>query len=95
VKILTDVTNEGVDLYNEGDHAGCYHTFRALLLSVKPLLDGNKDLQDAIDRGLAAAAQLPRMDARAYALRATLDEVRETLAGTRKPEAKDKAPKGP
>jgi hypothetical protein len=88
VKILTDVTNEGVDLYNEGDHAGCYHTFRALLLSVKPLLDGNKDLQDAIDRGLAGAAQLPRMDARAYALRATLDEVRETLAGTRKPEAK-------
>jgi hypothetical protein len=95
VKILTDVTNEGVDLYNSGDHAGCYYTFRAVLLAVKPLLEGHKDLQDAIDRGLAGAAGLPRMDARAYALRATLDEVRETLAGTRKPEEKKPDDKKP
>jgi hypothetical protein len=95
VKILTDMTNEGVDLYNSGDHAGCYHTFRAVLLAVKPLLDGHKDLQDAIDRGLAGAALLPQMDARAYALRATLDEVRETLAGTRKPETKKPDEKKP
>jgi hemoglobin len=95
VKILTDVTNEGVELYNSGDHAGCYRTFRALLLTVKPLLDGHKDLQDAIDRGLAGAAQLGRMDARAYALRTTLDEVRETLAGKRKPEDKKPEDKKP
>jgi hypothetical protein len=88
VKILTDLTNEGVELYNSGDHAGCYHTFRALLLAVKPMLEGRKDLQDAIDRGLAGAAGLPEMYARAYALRATLDEVRETLDGRRKPEEK-------
>jgi hemoglobin len=95
VKILTDVTNEGVELYNSGDHAGCYRTFRALLLTVKPMLEGHKDLQDAIDQGLAGAAQLPRMDARAYALRATLDQVRETLAGKRKPEEKKPEEKKP
>jgi outer membrane biosynthesis protein TonB len=95
VKILTDVTNEGVELYNSGDHAGCYRTFRALLMTVKPLLEGHKDLQDSIDRGLAGAAQLPRMDARAYALRATLDEVRETLAGKRKPDEKKPEDKKP
>jgi hemoglobin len=95
VKILTDVTNEGVELYNTGDPAGCYRTFRALLLTVKPLLEGHKDLQDAIDRGLTEANRMQRMDARAYALRATLDEVRETLAGKRKPEEKKPEDKKP
>jgi len=79
--VLRDVTNEGVELYNSGDHAGCYHTFRALLMSVKPLLASRSDLQKKIDEGLAEAERMPNMGRRAYALRFVLDDTRSVLLG--------------
>lgn len=73
---LKDVINQGAELFNkQGDHAGCYRMFQGALLSVKPFLA--PDMQKEIDDSLATAGALSRYEERAFALRKTLDKIRE------------------
>lgn len=78
-EVLKDVTNLGVDQYNSGDWAGCYHTFKAMLLTIKPVIDHRPDLQQAITEGLKQADENPVRWRAAQTLRETIDEVRGRL----------------
>jgi hemoglobin len=79
-QVLRTVINTGADLYNqEFDRAGCYRLYQGSLLTLHPLLSHHPDLQKAIDAGLADAASKPSVAARAFALRAVLDEIRSKL----------------
>jgi hemoglobin len=78
-RALKDVMNQGVVLYQAGDHYGCYRLFNGILLTLKPVLADQPGLQKAIDDGLAEAARQPRAWQRAWVLRRVLDNVRATL----------------
>jgi hemoglobin len=78
---LFDLINHGVDLYNGGDWAACYHLFEGSLRTINPLLDHHPQLQKLIADGLKEAETLPRADHQAFYLRKVLDKVREELKG--------------
>jgi hemoglobin len=90
-KGLFNVINNGVDLYDKGDWAGCYHEFDGGLRAVAPLLSHRPDLQKIIADGLKDAESEPRDDKRAWYLRLVLDKVRDEL----KDEAAAPAPPPP
>jgi hemoglobin len=78
---LRDVINRGADLFNGGDRMGCVRVYEGALLAVKPVLaKHHPTLGKAIDKGLAEVT-VPggSAAARAFALRAVLDRVREHL----------------
>jgi hypothetical protein len=78
---LDAVINHGADLYNKyADYAGCYHTYRAGLITIKPFLAHRPDLQKTIEDGLAAAEERGRVQARAFALNKVLFNVRKQVA---------------
>jgi hemoglobin len=85
VDALRDVINRGVDIFNPrdrgglGDHNGCYRLFQGALMMARTQLDGHPNLQKEIDAGLANAERLATPGERAHALRAVIDQVRETL----------------
>lgn len=88
---LRDVINTGADLFNAGDHAGCYYMFRGSLMSLRPLLDHRPELQTSIDAAVAESSRMPSMGQRAWRLRYALDNIRSaTNPSPRKPS--DKAP---
>ena len=76
---LRDVINRGAALYNSGDQAGCYRLFEGALMTIRPLLTGRKELQDAIAKGLTEAEQDPMLGRRAFVLRSVLDKVRDEI----------------
>jgi hemoglobin len=77
---LHDVINTGADLYNNyQDRAGCYRLYQGSLLTLRPLLGQHPDLQKAIDAGFANADRQQNAGARAFALRETIDKIRESL----------------
>lgn len=79
-KALKDVINRGADLYNGGDHNGCYRLYEGGLITARSMLGHRPKLQGEISSGLAAAERNPVVrdrNGRAFALRALLDRVRE------------------
>src|SRR5947209_7297591 len=56
---LRDVINRGVDLYNEGNSAGCYRVFEGALMTVRPLLKHRPEVQKMIAQQLASAERDP------------------------------------
>jgi len=86
---LRDVINQGAAIFNQqGDYAGCYRLYQGALLTVRPLLFKNVELQAFIDRGMADAGAMARVDERAHALRKVLDEIRYTFNASLRPAAK-------
>lgn len=88
---LRDVINRGADVYNSGDHAGCYRIFEGALISVKPLLAHRPQQQEVITKALASAEADPVVWRRAFTLRAALDKVRAEL-NPKKGKGEDKTP---
>jgi hemoglobin len=89
--VLRTIINTGADLFNRGDHAGCYRLFQGALLAVHPQLESHPELQKAVDDALANAQKKTGMDDRAFVLRDALDKVRNGL----KAEADKKAAANP
>jgi hemoglobin len=79
--VLRTIINSGADLYNRGDHNGCYRLFQGALMATGPQLEAYPDLKKTIDEALANAERKSAADARAYALREALDKVRIGLKG--------------
>src|SRR5262245_24890563 len=46
--VLREVHNQGADLYNAGDPAGCYRMFQGAMITVRPLLDHRPEQQKFI-----------------------------------------------
>jgi hypothetical protein len=82
---LREVINRGVDLYNEGNSAGCYRVFEGSLRTIGPLLKHHPAMQKMIDRSLGSAERDPVAWRRAFTLRRALDKVRAELNPKKKP----------
>jgi hypothetical protein len=78
-RTFRDVINRGADLYNSGDTAGCYRLYEGALLTVQPLLDHRPELQQAVAKALADAANTPQQFERAFVLRHVIDRLRATV----------------
>lgn len=77
-RALRDTINVGADLFNlQADYAGCYRLYQGCLLSIKPLLD--TEMQKEIDTALAEAAKQPSAAEQAFALRTTIDSIRDRI----------------
>src|SRR5262249_16740467 len=74
---LRDLINfKGRELYNNGDHNGCYRLYEGALITLKPLLDHRPALTALIDKGLAEAERNPVMARKAFVLRDVIDKAR-------------------
>jgi hemoglobin len=96
--LLRDVINEGADLYNAGDYAGCYHLWQGSLRTLAPFLEHHADWQKSIDAALAEARGTPAMWDRAWVLRRAMDKIRDDIHPPRKGEGAAErlpAPAGP
>ena len=90
---LRDVINRGAEVYNDGDHGGCYRIFEGALRAVKPLLAHKPELQKMIGEKLTAAEGDPVVWRRAFTLRSALDKVRSELNPNPKKKDEKKADK--
>jgi truncated hemoglobin YjbI len=93
--LLRDVINEGADLYNRGDYAGCYHLWEGSLRTVAPFLDQHPDWQKAIDGALAEARGMPVMWERDWVLRRAMDKIRDDIHPPKKGEGATAGPAAP
>jgi hemoglobin len=78
-KTLRTVINQGADLFNSGDWAGCYRLYEGALMAYRPILGHHPDLQQTIDTALVEAARSPVVNDRAFVLRKAIDKVRADL----------------
>jgi hemoglobin len=69
----------GTDIFNKGDHGGCFRLYQGTLMSVAPLLDHRPKLQTTVKMRLDRASKLKPADG-AFELRTALDEVQNEIA---------------
>src|SRR5690349_11563272 len=91
---LTDLINQGADLYNGGDQSGCYYLFKGALTALRIQLDDLPELQKAIDEGMAKADKQRLLRSRAFTLRNVLGDIRDKVnPNPKKVEAKEEKKK--
>ncbi len=77
--------NLGVQLYNTGDHYGCYRLYQGQVFGLAATTADHASLATVLEDGLKRAEAQGRWDLRATALRETLDQVHAVLSGKPKP----------
>jgi hemoglobin len=88
--LLRDLINEGADLYNAGDYAGCYRLWEGALKTMRPFIEPSGPHAawgKAVEAGFAEAQGQPFMWQRAWALRKAMDKVRDDIHPPKKGEA--------
>jgi lysophospholipase L1-like esterase/truncated hemoglobin YjbI len=84
---LRDAINYGADLFNrQRDAWGCAHAYEGALVALRPLLAAHPRLLKKLDQGLAQARANPDVVARAFQLNRLMQELRNELLGTARPE---------
>jgi hypothetical protein len=92
---LRDVINQGADIFNQGDQAGCYRLFQGALMIARSQLSHHPDVQKLIDEGLTRTEQ-GSTGKRAWVLRKLLDDVRDKInPNPKKPSDKTKPGESP
>jgi hypothetical protein len=90
---LREVHDRGADLYNSGEHLGCYRMFQGALRTARGVLAHRPASQKLIDDGLAAAEKQPAISQRAFQLHELVEKVRADLRPEGvKPDAKKGEP---
>jgi hemoglobin len=84
--LLRDLINEGADLYNGGDYAGCYYLWEGALKALRPSFEHHGEWQKTVDGALAEARTNPVMWQRAWALRRGMDKIRDDIHPPKKTE---------
>ena len=77
--------NLGVQLYNGGDHYGCYRLYQGQAITLAAAAPHHAGIAATVDTGMARAETQTSWALRATVLRETLDQVRATLSGRPKP----------
>lgn len=72
---IREVVNRGVDLYNSGDHVGCYRVFEGCLRTLLPLVEHRPELKKNISDALTNAERDPVVWRGTFILRSALDLV--------------------
>jgi hemoglobin len=84
---LIHIINDGVDLYNARDYAGCYRLWQGSLKTLRPLLEHHEAWQKQIDAALAGAEGQPRLAERDWVLRRAMDKILDDIHPAPKTEA--------
>jgi hemoglobin len=79
VTVAYEAAKKGTDIFNAGNHEGCYRLYQGTLLAVAPLLDHRAKLQATVKERLKRADGMKSADA-AFELRAALDEIQNEIA---------------
>jgi hemoglobin len=69
----------GTDVFNKGNHEGCYRLYEGTLIALVPMLDHRAVLQGKVNKRLERAAGMKAADA-AFELRTALDEIQNEIA---------------
>ena len=69
----------GTDIFNKGNHEGCFRLYQGTLMGVAPLLDHRPKLQAAVKMRLERASKMKAADG-AFELRVALDEIQNEIA---------------
>ncbi len=77
---LAKIHDRGAALFNAGDANGCYRLFQGSLHTVKLVLP--KELQEAVEQGMARADREPDTIRRAMVLHEVIEDVRRKLHPT-------------
>lgn len=81
----------GTDIYNKGNHEGCYRLYEGTLMTLVPMLDHRAVLQGKVKMRLERAAKMAKPGDAAFELRTALDEIQNDIAP---PKDKAKGTKG-
>lgn len=92
--LLRDVINQGVELYDARDYAGCYHLWEGSLKTLRPFCEHRKEWQKAIDDAFADAQNQPLMWQRDWALRRAMDRIRDDIHPPKRAEMRTSPPPG-
>lgn len=69
----------GTEVFNKGNHEGCYRLYQGTLMTLVPMLDHRAVLQGKIKKRLERASTMRAADG-AFELRAGLDEIQSDIA---------------
>ncbi len=69
----------GTDIFNKGNHEGCFRLYQGTLMGVAPLLDHRPKLQATVKMRLERASKMKASDG-AFELRVALDEIQNEIA---------------
>jgi hemoglobin len=78
----------GTDIFNKGNHEGCYRLYEGALIALAPMLDHKPVLQGKVQKRLERAAGMKPADA-AFELRTALDEIQNDIAPPKGKAAKE------
>jgi hemoglobin len=81
VKVVYDTALLGTEIYNKGDHEGCYRLYQGSLMALQAVLDHRPKLSVMVRDRLSKAAKL-KVEEAAFELRAGLDEIQHEIAPT-------------
>jgi hemoglobin len=73
----------GTEIFNKGNHEGCYRLYQGTLMGVVPMLDHRQKLQKTAQMRLERAAKMKAADG-AFELRTALDEIQNEIAPPKK-----------
>ncbi|MBN9122549.1 MAG: group 1 truncated hemoglobin [Planctomycetes bacterium] len=80
VAVVYEAAVKGTDIFNKGNHEGCYRLYEGTLMAVAPLLDHRPKLQATVKMRLDRASKLKTAADAAFELRTALDEVQNDIA---------------
>ena len=79
----------GTDIFNKGNHEGCFRLYQGTLLAVAPMLDHRAKLQATVKERLKRASGMKAADG-AFELRTALDEIQNEIAPVKKADVETK-----
>ena len=80
----------GTDIFNKGNHDGCFRLYQGTLMALVPMLDHRAKLQAAVKQRLDRAKGMKASDG-AFELRTALDEIQNEIAPAKTAETAKKA----
>ena len=80
----------GTDIFNKGNHEGCFRLYQGTLMALAPMLDHRAKLQATVKERLKRASGMKAADG-AFELRTALDEIQNEIAPAKTADTK-KAP---
>lgn len=87
VKVVYETAVMGTEMFNKGNHEGCFRLYQGTLLGVQPMLDHRPKLAASVKEKLDKARGMKAPEG-AFELRAALDEVQHEIAPGAKTDAK-------
>ena len=87
VKVVYETAVLCTDIFNKGNHEGCFRLYQGSLLALQPMLDHRPKLAASVKEKLEKAKGMKAAEG-AFVLREALDDIQHEIAPSPKPEVK-------